>query len=54
VTFKPTAKGARIAAIHIKSNDADENPFDIDLAGQGGKKIKTPPDDDDDDDGDDD
>lgn len=36
VTFNPKAKGVRSAAIHIKSNDADENPFDIKLAGQGG------------------
>ena len=33
--FKPTAAGTRNAAIHIKSNDANENPFDIKLAGQG-------------------
>lgn len=37
VTFKPTAAGARSAAIHIKSNDANENPFDIKLAGQAAK-----------------
>lgn len=36
VTFKPKAKGTRAAAIHIKSNDADENPFDIRLGGAGG------------------
>jgi len=36
VTFKPKAKGTRSAAIHIKSNDADENPFDIKLGGAGG------------------
>ncbi len=36
VSFKPLAKGSRTAAIHIKSNDADENPFDINLAGFGG------------------
>ncbi|MEO5916638.1 MAG: leucine-rich repeat protein [Luteolibacter sp.] len=35
VTFKPTAKGNRNAAIHIGSNDASENPFDIKLAGMG-------------------
>jgi hypothetical protein len=33
VTYKPAAKGTRVAAIHIGSNDADENPFDINLAG---------------------
>lgn len=36
VKFKPTAKGTRNAAIHIKSNDANENPFDIKLTGIGG------------------
>lgn len=35
VQFKPTAFGTRTAAIHIKSNDADENPFDIPLTGVG-------------------
>lgn len=35
VTFKPKAKGARKAAIKIASSDADENPFDIKLAGMG-------------------
>ena len=35
ITFKPTAKGTRNAAIHIKSNDANENPFDIKLTGAG-------------------
>jgi hypothetical protein len=35
VTFKPGAKGKRDAAIHLKSNDANENPFDINLTGTG-------------------
>lgn len=35
VTFKPKAKGTRSAAIRIKSNDADENPFDVKLTGMG-------------------
>lgn len=35
VSFKPRAKGTREAALHIRSNDADENPFDIRLGGQG-------------------
>lgn len=35
VTFKPSSNGTRRAAIHIKSNDADENPFDIKLTGIG-------------------
>ena len=33
VNFSPTASGPRNAAIHIASNDSDENPFDIALAG---------------------
>lgn len=37
VSFKPTAKGTRKAAIQIKSNDANENPFDIPLTGAGAK-----------------
>lgn len=36
VTFSPTASGTRSAAIHIESNDEDENPFDIKLSGSGG------------------
>ena len=35
VRFAPGAAGARTAALHIASNDADENPFDIALAGTG-------------------
>ena len=35
VVFAPSALGSRTAAIHIASNDADENPFDIDLEGTG-------------------
>jgi uncharacterized delta-60 repeat protein len=35
VMFKPSAAGPRTAAIHIASNDADENPFDITLTGAG-------------------
>ena len=35
VTFNPGAAGSRSAAIHIVSNDADENPFDIALTGTG-------------------
>ncbi len=33
VTFKPAAKGTKNAAIHIKSNDSNESPFDIKLTG---------------------
>jgi M6 family metalloprotease-like protein/uncharacterized repeat protein (TIGR02543 family) len=35
VTFAPGAAGARTAALQIASNDADENPFDINLTGTG-------------------
>ena len=35
VTFTPSAVGPRTAAIHIASNDSDENPFDIALTGTG-------------------
>jgi len=37
VTFKPSAKGTRNAAIAIASNDPDENPFNIKLSGEGAK-----------------
>ena len=35
VKFTPTALDQRTAALHIVSNDADENPFDIALTGTG-------------------
>lgn len=35
VTFTPTARGARAATLRIASNDANENPFDINLTGTG-------------------
>jgi Abnormal spindle-like microcephaly-assoc'd, ASPM-SPD-2-Hydin len=35
VTFKPKAKGKKDAFIKIKSNDEDENPFDIPVTGTG-------------------
>jgi Domain of unknown function (DUF1906)/Abnormal spindle-like microcephaly-assoc'd, ASPM-SPD-2-Hydin len=35
VNFTPTSAGVRTAAIRIASNDANENPFDIALAGNG-------------------
>ncbi|MEO7101592.1 MAG: choice-of-anchor D domain-containing protein [Luteolibacter sp.] len=35
ILFKPTAVGTRTAALHVASNDADENPFDIKLEGTG-------------------
>jgi hypothetical protein len=37
VTFKPKATGARTASIRIASNDRDENPFIINLAGEGAR-----------------
>lgn len=37
VTFKPSAKGTRNAAIAIASNDPDEDPFNIKLSGEGVK-----------------
>ena len=33
VTFAPAAAGLKNATLHIASNDADENPFDITLSG---------------------
>ena len=33
VTFRPRAPGNHTTVIHIESNDADENPFDIVLTG---------------------
>jgi parallel beta-helix repeat protein len=33
--FSPTSSGAKVAAISIGNNDADENPYDISLAGTG-------------------
>jgi hypothetical protein len=35
VTFSPTAAAARTAVVEIASNDADENPFEINVAGTG-------------------
>lgn len=35
VTFTPAAAGARTAALHLGSNDGDENPFDVALTGTG-------------------
>ncbi len=35
VTFTPTSTGAKSAVITIVSNDADENPFEINLTGTG-------------------
>lgn len=42
VTFKPSAKGVRAAAIKIASNDANESPFDISLTGTGTVKKAAP------------
>ena len=35
VTFTPTGEGLRSCALHISSDDADENPYDITLSGTG-------------------
>ena len=35
VSFAPGAAGTRNAALHLASNDADENPFDLALTGDG-------------------
>ncbi len=42
VTFKPSVAGSREAALRIKSNDADESPFDITLTGKGVTAKKSP------------
>jgi subtilisin family serine protease len=40
VTFAPTSGGAKSASLQLFSNDADENPFDISLLGNG---VEVPP-----------
>ena len=35
VRFTPAASGARLAALHIASNDPNDNPFDLALSGAG-------------------
>ncbi len=35
ISFRPTSSGTRSAVVRITSNDADENPFDIALSGNG-------------------
>src|SRR5207244_3520746 len=35
VRFAPTSSGAKTAALHLASNDATPNPFDIPLTGIG-------------------
>ncbi len=37
ITFKPKTKGTLKAALQIRNNDKDENPFDIKLLGRGVK-----------------
>ncbi|MEQ1751920.1 MAG: choice-of-anchor D domain-containing protein, partial [Prosthecobacter sp.] len=41
VSFSPKGAGAREATLHILSNDADENPFDIELTGNGSSSAPT-------------
>jgi hypothetical protein len=43
VQFNPTSAGARAAAIHIASNDGDENPFTIELTGTGAVPVLQAP-----------
>lgn len=38
VTFAPRARGTRSAVIQIRSNDADENPFDVTVTGMGANR----------------
>jgi hypothetical protein len=40
VTFAPLTAGTKTAALHLVNNDADENPFDINLSGFG---VLSPP-----------
>jgi hypothetical protein len=41
ITFKPTAKGVRKALLRIRSNDKNNDPFEIVLTGKGGSKAKS-------------
>lgn len=34
ISFAPLSLGSRTAVVHLASNDADENPFDINLTGE--------------------
>jgi len=42
VIFNPTATGSRVAVLSIASNDANENPYTIDLNGIGGNSASEP------------
>jgi hypothetical protein len=35
VVFMPLGRGTRSAALHLASNDYDENPYDINISGEG-------------------
>ena len=41
VTFTPGSAGAKSAALHLASNDADENPYDIALTGIGLTRLES-------------
>jgi hypothetical protein len=41
VRFAPTSTGPATAALHLTNNDADENPFDLALTGQGANSAPT-------------
>ncbi|MBQ0908265.1 choice-of-anchor D domain-containing protein [Flavobacterium sp. F-328] len=39
ITFTPTISGNRVASVSFSTNDADENPFNFDIAGTGGTGV---------------
>ncbi len=42
LSFNPAATGLRDAVMHIASNDADENPFDVNYLGFGNAQVPPP------------
>jgi hypothetical protein len=40
IRFTPANSGAKTAVLHLASNDADENPFDITLTGSGATAVE--------------
>jgi PKD repeat protein len=44
VSFKPTSSGSKSAKLRIRSNDSDEDPFDVVLRGNGTPSFVLPPD----------
>lgn len=39
VRFAPGALGSRVAALHLASNDSDENPYDVNLTGSCARSL---------------